>query len=149
MGILSRSAGAALIVLAFSAAACVKAQPPTDTGDGSATGNPIAPTTPADPTTGASDQTTALAYNQDLKPIFASDCLACHGSGRADGNYRMATYAQVMTAVRPGSASSLLVVVTQRNGSMYRYFSGTNATRQAKADAVRTWIVTYNAQESR
>ena len=34
-------------------------------------------------------------------------------SGRADGNYRMTTYVQVMAAVRAGSASSTLVAVTQ------------------------------------
>lgn len=148
MNVLSRSAAAALIMFALAAAACVKAQPPTDTGDPTPAANPLAPTAPADPTAGTSNQAGALAYNQDLKTIFGSDCVPCHGSGRADGNYRMTTYTQVMAAVRPGSASSLLVVVTQRNGSMYRYFSGTSATRQAKADAVRTWIVAYNAQEN-
>jgi hypothetical protein len=56
----------------------------------------------------------------------------------ADGNYRMTTYAQVMAAVRAGSASSTLVAVTQSNGSMYRYWSGNAAT---KADLVRKWVV--------
>jgi hypothetical protein len=32
---------------------------------------------------------------------------------------------------------------------MYRYFSGGSATRQSKAAQMRTWIVTYNAQENR
>jgi len=136
-------------MLGVTAAGCVKAQPPTDTGTDLTIANPVAPTTPADPTSATSNQTSALAYNQDLKPIFAADCIVCHGSGRADGGYRMTTYAQVMAGVRPGSASSPLVVVTQRYGSMYRYFSGTSTARQGKADAVRTWIVTYNAQENR
>jgi hypothetical protein len=61
----------------------------------------------------------------------------------------MSTYAQVMTAVRPGSSASLLISDTQPNGRMYRYFSGSSTTRQAKANQVRTWIVTYNAQENR
>lgn len=73
----------------------------------------------------------------------------CHGGGRADGNYRMDTYAQVMAAVRPGSASSALVVTTQPSGRMYRYFSGSTATRQAKAAEVLSWVVTYKAQENR
>ena len=145
----TRSGAAALIMLALTSAACVKANPPTDTGDASTIANPIAPTTPGDPASGTSDQTAALAYNQDMKPIFAADCVSCHGSGRADAGYRMTTYAQVMTAVRPGSAYSILLQVTQRNGSMYRYFSGSATTRQAKSDAVRTWIVTDNAQENR
>ena len=114
-----------------------------------AVSNPIAPTTPANPAGGTSGQSTALAYNPDMKSIFTSDCLQCHGSGRADGNYRMTTYAQVMTAVRAGKPIQPADPVTQRNGSMYRYFSGTGTARQAKADAVRTWIVTDNAQENR
>jgi|SRR4051812_29173106 mono/diheme cytochrome c family protein len=144
----SKSVAAVLMMLVVSTAACIKAKPPTDTGD-VAVSSPLAPTTPTEPAGGTPAQSTALAYNPDMKSIFASDCLQCHGSGRADGNYRMTTYAQVMTDVRPGNPYSLLVQVTQRNGSMYRYFSGTAAARQAKADAVRTWIVTDNAQENR
>jgi len=147
MKMLSRFNAAVLIMVALNSAACVKAKPPIDTGDDSTATNPIAPT--PDPGSGPSDQTAALAYNQDMKATFAADCVSCHGSGRADGGYRMATYAQVMTDVRPGNAFSILVQVTQSNGSMYRYFSGTATTRQAKSDAVRTWIVTYNAQENR
>jgi len=149
MSMLFRSAAAALLLMALTSAACVKAKPPTDTGDDSTATNPIAPTTPGDPTSGTSDQTSPLAYNQDLKAMFASDCVSCHGNGRADGGYRMTTYAEVMTDVRPGNAYSILVQVTQRNGSMYRYFSGSTTTRQAKSDAVRTWIVTDKAQENR
>jgi mono/diheme cytochrome c family protein len=133
---------------------CVKANPPTDTGDPIVTTptsptsptSPTAPTTPTTPTTG---DTTALAYNPDVKALMQSDCVICHGPSRADGNFRAATYAQVMTAVRAGSASSKLVTVTQSNGSMYRYWSGSTATRQSKAAAVRSWVVTYNAQENR
>jgi hypothetical protein len=129
--------------------ACVKAQPPTDTGD-PVVSTPTAPSTssPTTPTTGAATDST-LAYTQDMKPLFQSDCVTCHGTTRADGNYRMSTYAQVMTAVRAGSASSTLVSVTQSGGSMYRYWSGSTATRAAKAAQVRSWIVTYNAQENR
>jgi hypothetical protein len=140
-----------LLAVALSSSGCVKAQPPTDTGDPvsasptAPSGPSTTPTTPADPTGTSS----ALAYNPDLKTLFTSDCVVCHGTSLADGNYRMSTYAQVMTAVRPGSASSLLIAVTQPNGSMYRYFSGSSATRQAKAGQIRNWIVTYNAQENR
>jgi hypothetical protein len=141
---------AALLTLPL-LAACVKANPPTDTGDpiASTPTSPTAPSTntPADPATGAGQ--VALAYVQDMRTLFASDCTMCHGSGRADGNYRMSTYAQVMTAVRPGNPSSTLVVVTQPGGSMYRYWSGGSATRSGKAAAVRSWVVTYNAQENR
>jgi hypothetical protein len=58
----------------------------------------------------------------------------------------MSTYAQVMAAVQPGNARSALVATTQSNGSMYRYFSGSRAT---KADLVRQWVVNFNAQQTR
>lgn len=143
----------AAVLALSSSVACVKAIPPTDTGDpvvstptSPTTPSTTTPTTPTTPTTGTD---TSLAYNQDLKAIFQSDCIVCHGAGRADGNYRMTTYAQVMTAVRAGNASSKLVTTTAQNGSMYRYWSGSTATRQAKAAQVRSWVVTYNAQENR
>lgn len=138
----------ALLALS-SSVACVKAVPPTDTGDPliSAPTSPTRPTTPTTPTIPTTP--TALAYNQDLKAVFQSDCVTCHGPSRADGHYRMTTYAQVMTAVRAGNASSTLVAVTAQNGNMYRYWSGSTATRQAKAAQVRSWVVTFNAQENR
>lgn len=58
----------------------------------------------------------------------------------------MSSYAAVMRAVTPGSASSTLVRVTQSNGSMYRYWSG---DRQAKATKTRDWVVTYRAAQTR
>ena len=84
-----------------------------------------------------------------MKSIFAPDCVPCHGGSRAEAGYRMTTYSQVMTAVRAGSSSSLLIRVTQPSGSMYRYWNGSTATRQSKATQVRDWIVTYNAQATR
>ena len=125
-------------------AGCVKAIPATDTGD-PVVSSPTSPSSPTTPTT--SDA--ALAYNPDIKALLQTDCISCHGAGRADAGYRVTTYAQAMTAVRAGSASSLLVQVTQTNGSMYRYWSGSTTTRQAKAAQVRSWVVTYNAQENR
>lgn len=130
---------------------CVKANPPTDTGDPVVT-TPTAPstgTTTPTPTTPTTTTPTALSYNQDLKALFQSDCVSCHGSSRADGNYRMTTYQQVMTAVVAGSASSRLVRVSLSGGSMYRYWSGSTATRAAKAEQVRAWVVDNKAQENR
>ena len=133
---------------------CVAVTPATDT-DNVSVDSPTGPTsvptpgpttpspTPA-PTPGSSGQ--ALAYVQDLKPIFDSDCLACHSRSRPLAGYSMSTYRDVMAAVRPGSASSILVSTTQSRGSMYRYFSGNRAT---KADLVRRWVVDFNAQETR
>lgn len=144
---------AILLVLPL-VAGCVKAKPATDTGD-SVVSSPTSPSTPTTGTgtTGTSGGTTstatALAYNPDIKAILQTDCLSCHGSGRADGGYRVSTYSQTMAAVRAGSASSALISVTRSGGSMYRYWSGSTASRQAKAEQVRSWIVTYNAQENR
>ncbi len=58
----------------------------------------------------------------------------------------MQTYAGVMRAVAPGNARSSLVVVTQRNASMYRYWSGNAAT---KAELVRKWVVENGAAQTR
>jgi mono/diheme cytochrome c family protein len=144
---------ALLLVATAFVSGCVNAQPPTDTGDPvvSTPTAPTGPTTaPTSPTTPATPDSNALAYNPDMKQLFAADCVVCHGPSRADGNYRMSTYAQVMAAARPGNASSLLIAVTDPGGGrMYRYFSGSTTTRQAKANQIRNWIVTYNAQENR
>ncbi len=129
----------AFAALALIATGCVKVQPPTDTGD------PLLPTAPDSPTSGGGTSQT-LAYIPDLQPIFASDCVMCHGNSRADAGYRMTTYAQVMQAVRAGNAASALVVVTQKNGSMYRYFTGNRTTR---AQMVRDWVVADGAAQTR
>jgi hypothetical protein len=117
----------------------VQAQPPTDTA------NPAAPSDsasgPASPTT-----TGPLAYLPDMKPLFDSDCLACHSNSRPSAGYSMSNYAAVMRAVSPGNASSPLVTSTQRTGSMYRYFSG---DRAARAAMVRQWVVDDKAAQTR
>ena len=91
----------------------------------------------------------SVAYVQDLQPIFQSDCVPCHGGSRPDGNYSMSTYAQVMRAVAAGNARSVLVVVTQRNASMYRYWSGNATTKANKAELVRKWVVENGAAQTR
>jgi hypothetical protein len=126
---------------------CVKAQPPTDTGD-PAISTPTSPSS-GGTTPGSGTTPSTLAYNPDIKALLQSDCISCHGTTRADGGVRLSTYAQVMTTVRAGSPSSLLVTTTQSNGSMYRYWSGSSSTRQSKAASVRSWVVSYNAQENR
>lgn len=87
-----------------------------------------------------------VAYVQDLQSIFQGDCTRCHSGSRPDGNYNMSTYAQVLKAVTPGSARSALVVTTQRNASMYRYFSGDAASKSA---LVRSWVVENGAAQTR
>lgn len=142
---------AAPLLVSLLLAGCVQVTPATDTGGlslATPTGPSATPTgttaTPTNPT--PADPGQALAYNPDVKPVFDSDCVPCHSTSRPLGRYSMSTYRDVMAAVRPGSASSALVVTTQSRGSMYRYFSG---NRAAKADLVRRWVVDFAAQQTR
>ncbi|MEQ1899050.1 MAG: hypothetical protein ABL971_16920 [Vicinamibacterales bacterium] len=147
-------ASIAITATALVALGCITPQAPTDTvssitaptattgGTAVAPGNSTAP--PAAPAT--IPATVTVAYRQDLKPIFDADCLRCHSGSRPDGNYAMTTYTQVMRAVAAGNDRSVLVRITQRGGSMYRYWSG---SAQSKADLVRTWVVSNAAAEAR
>lgn len=140
---------------ALVAVGCVTQQPPTDVAESVIGPTPVSTTTSTTPTTTTTPPSTqsttpapsvTVAYVQDLQPIFQSDCVRCHSGSRPDGNYSMSTYAQVMRAVTAGNARSPLVVVTQRNASMYRYWSGNAAT---KADLVRKWVVENGAVQTR
>lgn len=119
---------------------------------GSGSSSPTSPSTVASTTTSGTTTTTTtttstpLAYEQDMKPIFAADCVSCHRAGNARGGYAMDTYAAVMAEVTAGSANSRLVTTTRSTGSMYRYFSGDAA---AKSELVRRWVVENNAAQSR
>jgi len=139
---------AILIVAAASAAACVQANPPTDVG------NPVAPSAPANdqpapppsPQPSPTSSAQSLAYVPDMKPIFDSDCVVCHGGSRPSANYSMSSYAGVMRDVSPGNPNSRLVIWTQRGGTMYRFWTG-NASQ--KAAMVSQWVVNNNAAQSR
>jgi hypothetical protein len=116
---------------------------PTPTPTPAATPTPSATPTPAPsatptPTPTATPGATGVAYVQDIKPILDADCVRCHGS--------LSSYGGTMQYVQPGSASSLLVRVTQSNGAMYRYLSGTAAS---KSDLIRRWVVENDAAERR
>jgi hypothetical protein len=133
-------------------AGCVTQQPPTDVAD-TVTGPTAVSTTPPTttsptpaPTTPVPTAPATVAYVQDMQPIFQTDCVRCHSGSRPDGNYSMSTYTQVMRAVTAGNARSALVVVTQRNASMYRYWSGNPAS---KAALVRSWVVDNGAAQTR
>jgi hypothetical protein len=135
------AAVAVLIAVLPLVGACVKAQPPTDTG------NPVSPssaTAGGGPTTPS--PSTPLAYTPDMKPVFDSDCVVCHSGSRPSAGYSMSTYTAVMRAVTPGSASSRLVTTTQPSGSMYRFFTGDRAGRAAMT---RSWVVDSKAAQTR
>jgi hypothetical protein len=114
-------------------------------GSTSTGGNPVSPTSGTTTVTlPASGQ--PLSYDQDIKAILVADCGGCHGSSQASAGYRVDTYANVMKAVAAGNANSTLVVVTQPGGLMYGRWNGSAAQ---KADLVKQWVVTYNAQQTR
>jgi mono/diheme cytochrome c family protein len=147
MILIKRLCGCLIVGAALAAGACVQVQAPTDTGDvATATSSTSNGTVNPPPT---STSTGPFSYNQDVKAILDSDCLVCHGPRRADAGYSVATYAQTMRAVSTGRSNSAIVSVTRSSGSMYRYWSGSTATRQAKADLILKWIVNFNAQENR
>jgi hypothetical protein len=132
-----RVSGRALLVLFIGSivvSACVRGQKATDTGD---PGFPFGPTS-----IGAQ----SLAYTQDIKPIFDRDCLYCHSSRNARGNYSVTSYLDVINGQTPGNAQSSVVVDCAPGGSMYQYFSGDAVT---EATEVFRWMVYYNAAETR
>jgi hypothetical protein len=137
MPVSRRASARALFVLSIAAlavSACVQGQRATDTGD---PGFPFGPTA-----IGAQP----LAYVQDIKPIFDRDCLSCHSSRDARGNYSVASYVDTMSGQTPGNAQSSLVVDCAPGGSMYQYFSGDAVT---KSTEVFRWMVYYNAAQAR
>jgi len=116
----------------------------TDTTAPTAPTAPTVPTTPPDPGTPTTPAPAGLTYTKDIQPIMSADCVRCHGPSRRDAGYGMSSYAGVMRAVTAGSASSMLVRVTQSNGIMYSQLSGSRAT---KATTIRDWVVTWKAQQ--
>ena len=126
------SAAALLVAVGFSA--CIQGQKATDTGD---PGFPFGPSAIGIQT---------LSYVQDIKPILDRDCLSCHSSRDARGNYSVTTYADVLNGQTPGDAKSSLVVTGAPGGSMYQYYSGDAVT---KSTTVFRWLVYYNALQTR
>ncbi len=101
----------------------------------------------ANPTPGPTQDpatATSLSFTADVQPILNNDCVTCHGNSRAENGYNFTTYTGVMRAVTAGSASSLLVRVTQPGGSMNREFRGSAA---AKAETIRRWVVDFKAAQ--
>ena len=99
----------------------------------------VEPTPAAAAPTPTSAPPPTVAYTQDIAPIMASDCTVCHNDRSPAGRYSTAGYTQVMKAVRAGSASSSLVIVTRPGGHMYGFLSG---DRVAKASLISQWVLT-------
>jgi hypothetical protein len=113
-------------------AGCVSVSPAQDRGGGLTLSSP-------------EGQPIQLSYEADLRPVFAADCVRCHGAVAPAGGYSMADYASVMQRVTPGDRHSPLVAATQPNGHMYGYFSG---DRSVKASLVYVWVVEYDGQDA-
>jgi hypothetical protein len=122
------------LLAAFGIAACIQEHKATDVGD---PGFPFGPSTVGVQT---------LSYLPDVKPILDRDCLSCHSTRDARGNYSVSTYAEVLSGQTPGNAKSSLVVTGSPGGSMYQYYSGDAIT---KSTIVFRWLVYYNALQSR
>jgi hypothetical protein len=128
-----------IVIAAGAIAACSNYIPlgPSDASTSSATGTSATPAATPTPAPTPTPTSTAVAYS-DLQPVFATDCVPCHGASRPAGRYSMANYTGVMAAVRPGNASSALVIVTQPGGVMHAFLSG---DRAGKAAMIRTWVL--------
>lgn len=103
-------------------------------------------TTPTSPTpaititgTGATTYTYAT-----VQPIFASDCVTCHGPSQKQAGVDLSSYAGVSRAVTAGSDQSTLVRVTQPGGLMYGNLSG---NRTDKAGIIYDWVVNSRAAQ--
>jgi len=114
-------------------------------------GSPAAPTSVSSgstttPSGGTGTGTVSVAYTQDVKPVLDADCVRCHSASNARAGVDLSSYASTMRVVQAGSASSLLVRVTQSGGSMYTYLSG---DRASKSSLIRSWVVDNGAAQSR
>src|SRR5262245_40563361 len=118
-------------VLAF-VAGCVNARPPSDAG------NTLSPSDLALP-----GPNQPLAYEPDMRRLFASDCVYCHGGYRLDNGFDMRTYERIARDLRG------VLVESQPGRSMFVYWSGNEATRLAKADMTRRWVDVYGGQRTR
>lgn len=132
-----RTLSTVLVALGLTAA-CSNGVPLGPSTASRVTSSPTPSPTPTTPTNSGTTTTATVAYTPDLQPIFNSDCVPCHGGRRVAARYSMTTYAGVMVAVTPRSASSALVIVTQPGGLMYPFLSG---DRASKAAMIRTWVV--------
>ena len=139
---LAAAAAVALLVTT----GCGGGSSPTQPSSASSTTTTTTTTTTGSTGGGTSTTTATVSYVQDIRPIFVADCTRCHAGSRPDAGLDLSTYAGTMRVVTAGNANSALIRFTQSGSAMYQYFSG---DRAAKANLVRTWVVSNNAAESR
>lgn len=78
----------------------------------------------------------AVTFTSLNNSIFVPKCLGCHQGAGAKGGYDMSTYAEVITRVVMGNASSSLLYTETASGSMPKG-SPLSAT---EVDNIKTWI---------
>ncbi len=87
---------------------------------------------------------TTYTYTNDVRPLLASDCFACHGPQIQQNGFNFSTYNGVLAALTPGSDASPIVRVTQPGGLMYTMLSG---DRNQKAGIIYDWVVNSKAAQ--
>lgn len=117
-------------------------------------GSPVSPSTPS-PAPGtaapppapspAPSPGPAVAYTNDIRPIFEMDCLFCHSAQARTAGVDLSSYRGAMDAAQ-GGADSRLVRVTRQGGIMYVNLTGNQA---AKSELIRAWVVDNNLRETR
>ena len=89
-----------------------------------------------------------VSFRRDVAPILRDNCLACHGPKKAEGGYRVDSYAELLKPGDSGEipvsksterASELLARITSQDGSI-RMPAETEPLTQQQIQLVRTWI---------
>src|SRR5581483_3615482 len=75
------------------------------------------------------------SFRRDVAPVLAQRCVACHGSSKARGRFRLDTFDGLMKA----EASKLVERVTAAEGDG-RMPPGDDPLSPAEVDALRQWV---------
>jgi mono/diheme cytochrome c family protein len=96
--------------------------------------------------TGGPGPSPEVSYQDDVRPVLASTCVVCHGSGGGNGGLDLSTHAGLLAggaggpAVIPGRPdSSLLVDRLETDNAALRMPPG-GSLSAAQIAAIREWI---------
>ena len=82
-------------------------------------------------------QNTMATFTWINTNVLQARCVNCHGNGKADGGFSIATYTSVTKAVVKGNSASSLLYTEVKSGSMPK--SGADLTAD-QITAIKTWI---------